>query len=44
MLEAGAGIADIAALLGHAKLSTSTKYCHVDLAHLRKQAAFHLHA
>ena len=39
LLERGAGIADIGALLGHKNLSTTTVYTHTNMAFLRDQHA-----
>jgi len=41
LLERGAGIADIGALLGHHRLSTTTLYTHANAEYLRRQIAFH---
>ena len=41
LLERGAGIADIGALLGHHRLSTTTVYTHANAEFLRRQARFH---
>ncbi len=41
MMEAGAGIADISNLLGHANLNTTTTYTHVSMGYLQKQIAYH---
>jgi site-specific recombinase XerD len=41
MMQAGAGIADIGALLGHKNLNTTTKYTHTDIGYLKKQIGFH---
>ena len=41
LLERGANIIAIAAFLGHAKLTTTERYCHITPALLRAQYAFH---
>jgi site-specific recombinase XerD len=41
LLERGANIVAIAEFLGHAKLTTTERYCHVTPALLRAQYAFH---
>ena len=40
-MQAGAGIADIGALLGHKSLQTTTKYTHINMGYLKRQMAFH---
>ena len=41
LLERGAGIADIGALFGHHRLSTTAVYTHANAEYLRRQARFH---